>query len=54
VALTLSILEKHGRKAQRIGYAVPDPDRHVRIHERKLIGKHKTFRPEHRSARKVG
>jgi len=54
VALTLSILEKHGRKAQRIGYAVPDPDRHVRIHERKLIGQHKTFRPEHRSARKVG
>jgi phosphoribosylformylglycinamidine cyclo-ligase len=54
VALTISILERHGRKAQRIGYAVADPDRHVRVHERKLIGQHKTFRPEGRSARKVG
>jgi phosphoribosylformylglycinamidine cyclo-ligase len=53
-ALTISILERHGRKAQRIGYAVADPDRHVRIHERKLLGHHKTFRPEGRSARKVG
>jgi phosphoribosylformylglycinamidine cyclo-ligase len=54
VALTISILEKHGRTAQRIGYAVPDPERYVRIHERKLIGCHKTFRSEERSARKVG
>jgi phosphoribosylformylglycinamidine cyclo-ligase len=54
VALTLSILEAHGRKAQRIGYAVADPDRHVRIHERKLLGHHKTFRPEGRSVRKAG
>jgi phosphoribosylformylglycinamidine cyclo-ligase len=54
VALTIAILERHGRKAQRIGYAVADPDRHVRVHERKLIGQHKTFRPEGRSARKVG
>jgi hydrogenase maturation factor len=53
-ALTLSILESHGRKAQRIGYAVADPDRHVRIHERKLLGHHKTFRPEDRSVRKAG
>jgi phosphoribosylformylglycinamidine cyclo-ligase len=53
-ALTLSILEQHGRKAQRIGYAVADPERHVRIHERKLLGHHKTFRPEDRSVRKVG
>jgi phosphoribosylformylglycinamidine cyclo-ligase len=54
VALTLSILEAHGRKAQRIGYAVADPDRHVRIHERKLLGHHKTFRPEGRPVRKAG
>jgi phosphoribosylformylglycinamidine cyclo-ligase len=54
VAPTLSILERHGRKAQPIGYAVADPDKRVRIHERKLIGQHKTFRPEDRSARKVG
>ena len=54
VALTLAILESHGRKTQRIGYAVPDPDKHVRIHERKLLGHHKTFRPEDRSVRKVG
>jgi phosphoribosylformylglycinamidine cyclo-ligase len=53
-ALTIQILESHGRKAQAIGYAVPDPERHVRIHERKLIGHHKTFRPEDRSVRKAG
>jgi phosphoribosylformylglycinamidine cyclo-ligase len=53
-ALTISILEAHGRKAQRIGYAVNDPEQHVRIHERKLLGHHKTFRPEDRSVRKVG
>ncbi len=54
VAATIAILERHGRKAQAIGYAVADPDRHVRIHQRKLIGHHKTFRPEGQSARKVG
>ena len=54
VALTISILESHGRNAQRIGYAVPDPERHVRIHERKLLGYHKTFRNEDRLVRKVG
>jgi phosphoribosylformylglycinamidine cyclo-ligase len=54
VALTISILEGHRRKAQPIGYAVADPERHVRIHERKLLGRHKTFRPEDRSVRKVG
>jgi hypothetical protein len=53
-ALTISILENYDRKAQRIGYAVADPERHVRIHERKLLGYHKTFRNEDRSARKVG
>jgi phosphoribosylformylglycinamidine cyclo-ligase len=53
-ALTISILESYDRKAQRIGYAVPDPEQHVHIHERKLVGHHKTFRNEDRSVRKVG
>jgi phosphoribosylformylglycinamidine cyclo-ligase len=52
--LTMSILKKHGRKAQRIGYAVSDPKKHVRIHQQKLIGYHKTFQNEGRSARKAG
>lgn len=39
---------------KRLGYEVLDPDRHVRIHERKLLGHHKTFRREDRSVRKVG
>jgi phosphoribosylformylglycinamidine cyclo-ligase len=54
VAVTISILEEYSRKVQRIGYAVADPDKHVRIHERKLIGHHKTFRSEERSVRKAG
>jgi phosphoribosylformylglycinamidine cyclo-ligase len=53
-ALTISILESYGRKAQRIGYAVPDPEQHVRIHERKLLGYRKTFRVDNNSVRKVG
>jgi hypothetical protein len=52
--LTISILESYGRKAQRIGYAVPDPKQHVRIHERKLLGYHKTFRVDDKFVRKVG
>jgi phosphoribosylformylglycinamidine cyclo-ligase len=51
---TLSILKKHGRQAQRIGHAVADADKVVRIPERNLIGKHKTFRSESRQVRKVG
>ena len=31
----------HGRTAQPIGHAVADPDRHVRIHPKRLIGQHK-------------
>jgi phosphoribosylformylglycinamidine cyclo-ligase len=53
-ALTLSILQKHGRAAQRIGYAVTDPERRVRIPERNLIGQHKTFRSESRAVRRAG
>jgi phosphoribosylformylglycinamidine cyclo-ligase len=52
-ALTISILQSHGRKAQLIGHAVPDADRQVHIRERKLVGHRKTFRNEDRP-RKVG
>jgi phosphoribosylformylglycinamidine cyclo-ligase len=51
---TLSILKKHGRAAQRIGYAVADPDKAVRVLERNLVGKHKTFQSESRQVRKAG
>jgi phosphoribosylformylglycinamidine cyclo-ligase len=44
--LTLSILRKHGREAQLIGHAVADPDKNVRIPERKLVGRHKSFRTD--------
>lgn len=54
VTQTISILESYGRKAQRIGYAVSDPDQHVRIHERQLLGRRKTFRNEGRVIRKAG
>jgi phosphoribosylformylglycinamidine cyclo-ligase len=53
-ALTISILESYGRTAKPIGYAVADPKRHVRIHEKKLLGYHKTFQSEGRAIRKVG
>jgi len=42
--LVLSILAKHGRLAQKIGHAVADPDKKVRIPQRGLIGRHKSFR----------
>ncbi|MEA2948115.1 MAG: phosphoribosylformylglycinamidine cyclo-ligase [Alphaproteobacteria bacterium] len=47
--LTLSILRKHGREAQPIGYAVADPEKNVRIPERKLTGRHKSFRIDERA-----
>jgi phosphoribosylformylglycinamidine cyclo-ligase len=50
---TLSILKKHGRHAQRIGHAVADPEKRVYVPERQLVGQHKTFWNEPRSARKV-
>jgi hypothetical protein len=40
----LAILKKHGRAAQRIGHAVADPEKRVRIQQRNLIGQHKSFR----------
>jgi phosphoribosylformylglycinamidine cyclo-ligase len=46
VAATISILKRHGRQAQAIGYAVADDQKQVRIRERNLIGRHKTFRKE--------
>ena len=42
--LVLAILKKHGRTAQRIGHAVVDPEKKVRIPERNLVGQHKSFR----------
>jgi phosphoribosylformylglycinamidine cyclo-ligase len=51
---TISILQKHERQAQRIGYAVADPEKEVRILERNLVGKHKTFRNQPYRARKAG
>ncbi len=52
--LTLSILRQHGRHAQRIGHAVADKDKTVRIPQRKLVGRHKTFSAENEAARKAG
>jgi phosphoribosylformylglycinamidine cyclo-ligase len=40
----LAILKTHGRVAQRIGYAVADPEKKVRIAQRNLVGQHKSFR----------
>jgi phosphoribosylformylglycinamidine cyclo-ligase len=53
-ALTLSILKKHGRVAQRIGHAIADRDKIVRIPERRLAGQHKKFWQEDRASRRVG
>lgn len=44
----IAILARHGRLAQRIGHAVADPEKRVRVLERNLVGAHKTFRPEER------
>lgn len=42
--LTLSILRRHGRQAQRIGHAVADADKRVFVRQRDLLGRHKSFR----------
>jgi phosphoribosylformylglycinamidine cyclo-ligase len=52
--LTISILRKYGRQAQRIGHAVADPEQTVRIPKHNLVGRHKTFKIEERATRKVG
>lgn len=51
---TLAILKRHGRHAQRIGHAVADAEKTVRILQRNLVGRHKTFRGEGRQVRKAG
>ncbi len=51
---TMRILKQHGRVAQRIGYAVADPEKLVRIPERKLVGRHKRFWQEGHAARRAG
>jgi phosphoribosylformylglycinamidine cyclo-ligase len=40
---TIAILQKHGRQAQRIGHAVADAQKMVRIPARGLVGQHKRF-----------
>jgi phosphoribosylformylglycinamidine cyclo-ligase len=40
---TLAILKAHGRTAARIGYAVADAEKTVRIPPRGLVGRHKKF-----------
>jgi hypothetical protein len=37
-------LKRHGRHAQRIGHAVADSDKKVRIPQRGLVGRYKSFR----------
>jgi phosphoribosylformylglycinamidine cyclo-ligase len=49
----MGILRKHGRQAHRIGTAVADPEKHVRIPERGLVGRHKTFQKDAQAARKA-
>jgi phosphoribosylformylglycinamidine cyclo-ligase len=51
---TISILEKHDRYARRIGHAVADQEKRVRIPQRNLVGRHKTFTVDERAARRVG
>jgi phosphoribosylformylglycinamidine cyclo-ligase len=51
---TMAILKKHSRHAQRIGHAVADREKIVRVPQRKLVGRHKTFIIGERAARKAG
>ena len=43
VATALSILGSHGKRAHRIGYAIADPGRSVRLPQQKLVGRGKHF-----------
>jgi phosphoribosylformylglycinamidine cyclo-ligase len=52
-AQTLAILQRHGRTAQRIGHAVADREKTVRLPSRNLIGRHKRFWKETGAARRV-
>ena len=51
---TIAVLKKHGRTAQRIGYAVADAEKVVRIPQRGLVGRHKSFWREDNKARRAG
>jgi phosphoribosylformylglycinamidine cyclo-ligase len=51
---TMAILERNGRVAQRIGYAVADREKIVRIPQHNLAGRHKRFWKEDRAARRAG
>ena len=51
---TIALLREHGREAQRIGHAVADPKQKIRIPARGLIGRHKRFWKEERTARRTG
>jgi phosphoribosylformylglycinamidine cyclo-ligase len=51
---TLAILRQHGRHAQRIGHAVADREKTVRIPQRNLVGRHKTFSTAQEAARRTG
>jgi phosphoribosylaminoimidazole (AIR) synthetase len=51
---TLAILKAHGRVAQRIGHAVADAEKIVRIPQRGLTGQHKKFWADTQTARKAG
>jgi hypothetical protein len=50
----MAILQQHGRVAQRIGYAVADREKRVRIPQRNLVGRHKRFWKESQAARRAG
>jgi phosphoribosylformylglycinamidine cyclo-ligase len=43
VDLALSILSSKGKSAHRIGYAVSDPERNVRLLKQRLVGRGKRF-----------
>jgi phosphoribosylformylglycinamidine cyclo-ligase len=51
---TISILKRHGRHAQRIGHAIADPKKIVRVLQRNLVGRHKTFAVDERAAQRAG
>jgi phosphoribosylaminoimidazole (AIR) synthetase len=51
---TLAILKQHGRVAQRIGTAVSDAQKIVRIPARGLAGQHKRFWREGAATRRAG
>ena len=50
----ISILAAHGRAGKRIGHAVADRDKIVRVPERNLAGQHKKFWKETRATKRVG